>query len=217
MKTRIMFCMAMTGMVALATCSCRSAYYGTMETFGIHKRDILVDRVESGKKAQELAAKQFKTALERFGDVVGYDGGALESKYKKLSKELERSEARAKEVRERVASIETVSKDLFKEWGKELKQYSDAGLRKASEQQLRETKVQAERLIRSMQASTAQMDPVLTVFRDQVLFLKHNLNSQAIAGIRDEAAKVEMRVESLIRDMEASIAEAEAFIKQMGR
>jgi hypothetical protein len=29
--------------------SCKTVYYGTLETLGQHKRDILVDRVESAR------------------------------------------------------------------------------------------------------------------------------------------------------------------------
>jgi hypothetical protein len=32
--------------------SCSTAYYGTMEKVGIHKRDILVDRVADARDAQ---------------------------------------------------------------------------------------------------------------------------------------------------------------------
>ena len=47
----------------LSTTSCRSAYYKTMEAFGRHKRDLLVDRVEEARDAQEDAKEQFQSAL----------------------------------------------------------------------------------------------------------------------------------------------------------
>ncbi|MEC7380561.1 MAG: DUF2959 family protein, partial [Pseudomonadota bacterium] len=57
--------------------------------------------------------------------------------------------------------------------------------------------------------------PVLNTFQDQVLFLKHNLNAQAIASLRNEFASIENDIASLIRDMEASIAKADAFISEL--
>jgi hypothetical protein len=60
------------------------------------------------------------------------------------------------------------------------------------------------------------MDPVLAAFKDQVLFLKHNLNARAISSIQQEAEKVKSDVERLIREMEASIAEADKFISELG-
>jgi hypothetical protein len=49
---------------------CSKAYYGAMEKVGIHKRDILVDRVEGARDAQSEAQEQFKSALEQFGTVI---------------------------------------------------------------------------------------------------------------------------------------------------
>ena len=59
-----------------------------------------------------------------------------------------------------------------------------------------------------------RMDPVLEAFEDQVLFLKHNLNAQAIGSLQDELGQIRQDVDSLINEMEASIAESEAFIRQ---
>jgi hypothetical protein len=60
------------------------------------------------------------------------------------------------------------------------------------------------------------MNPVLAAFKDQVLFLKHNLNAQAIASLGSTATQIEGDVARLIKEMEASIGEADDFIKQMG-
>ncbi|MHC4122247.1 MAG: DUF2959 family protein [Planctomycetota bacterium] len=70
-------------------------------------------------------------------------------------------------------------------------------------------------LINAMKRAETKIEPVLSAFRDQVLFLKHNLNAQAIASLHDELASVEADIASLIKEMEASIAEANAFIEAM--
>ena len=59
------------------------------------------------------------------------------------------------------------------------------------------------------------MDPVLAKFRDQVLFLKHNLNARALASLTTTQHEVETDVTRLIADMEASIRDAEEFIRTM--
>ena len=66
-----------------------------------------------------------------------------------------------------------------------------------------------------MDAATASMDPVLTVFNDRVLYLKHNLNARAIAALGTETSELETDVARLIADMEQSIAAADAFINEM--
>ena len=57
--------------VGLVCTSCRSLYYGTMEAFGRQKRHILKSRVESGRKNQEKAKTEFKSAFEQFKAVAG--------------------------------------------------------------------------------------------------------------------------------------------------
>jgi SMC interacting uncharacterized protein involved in chromosome segregation len=206
----------MISIVALtALTGCSSMYYGTMEKFGVHKRDIMVDRVKEARTAQQDAKKQFANALEQFRSVIDVKGGDLQTKYDKLNAELQRSEARAKEVHDRIASVEDVSEALFKEWRTEIRQYSSDSLRRQSEQQLESTRTKYSQLITAMKKAAARIDPVLVPLRDQVLFLKHNLNAKAIASLNTELTSVQGNVDVLVRDMEAAIAEADEFIKAM--
>ena len=61
------------------------------------------------------------------------------------------------------------------------------------------------------------MAPVLGAFRDQVLFLKHNLNAQAVASLEGEVVSLETDIAELIAEMEVSIAEADSFIESMSQ
>lgn len=194
---------------------CATAAYEIQERFGIEKRDILVDRVEDVAKSQGEAKEEFENALEAFRAVVAVDGGELEATYDRLNRAYQRADNQAGETRSRVASVKRVSRDLFKEWEGELSQYSDAGLRRASERQLRETRQRYEVLADTMDAATASMDPVLTVFNDRVLYLKHNLNARSIAALSAETADLESDVARLIAEMEQSISAADAFIQTM--
>src|SRR4030095_4386597 len=104
---------------------------------------------------------------------------------------------------------------LFTEWNAELKEYSSSTLRKKSQEQLTQTRAQYGQLIKAMKRAEAKMDPVLAKFKDQVLFLKHNLNAQAIASLKGELVSVEGNINSLIKDLNASIQEADSFIAAM--
>ncbi len=194
---------------------CSTAYYKTMESIGIHKRDILVDRIEEARDTQEESKEQFQSALERFTTVLNFDGGELEDKYNQLNKEYERSADRAEEVSERIESVENVATALFKEWKIELKEYQSSKLRQSSEQKLRQTQRQYKKLISAMRKAESKMTPVLTALHDQVLFLKHNLNAKAIASLNSELGSIKNDVSKLIKEMEASIREADTFINKM--
>ncbi|MBI1336592.1 MAG: DUF2959 family protein [Phycisphaera sp.] len=200
---------------ALFSGGCKSIYYGTMETFGYQKRDILVERVEDARDEQTAAKKQFASALEQFRSVVKYEGGELEAKYDKLRSELSASEDRAAAVRDRIKSVDKVATDLFGEWEKELAQYSSEDYRRRSEDQLRATKERYRELLTKMQNAESKMEPVLVIFRDQVLFLKHNLNARALASLSDVATDLDKQVATLVNDMQKSIDEANDFIKTL--
>ncbi len=94
--------------LALSVVACQSAYYSTMEKFGVEKRDILVDRVGDAREAQHEASEQFESALEEFTALTQFDGGDLQSQYDKLKKEFEASESRAEKVRDRIEKVEQV-------------------------------------------------------------------------------------------------------------
>jgi flagellar biosynthesis GTPase FlhF len=200
---------------SLAGLSCQTAYYETMEKLGYPKRDLLVRDVEKARDAQQEAKEQFKSALDRFTKTLDIEGGELQDKYEALNAEYERSESKANSVRKRIASVEDVSEALFREWNAELKEYSSSTLRKKSQEQLTQTRTQYAQLIKAMKRAEAKMDPVLAKFKDQVLFLKHNLNAQAIASLKGELVSVEGNINSLIKDLNASIQEADSFIAAM--
>ena len=193
----------------------RKVYYAAWEKLGSEKRDILVSRVKAARDDQAAAKEQFKTTLQKFQEVTNFKGGELEAKYKKLSAEYERCKGKAESVSTRVRKVETVASDMFKEWSDENKQYTDAEKRRASDKMLDDTKVKYSQFIALMKKSEDKMKPVLAKFNDNVLWLKHNLNASAISSLQGTAGEIETDVQSLIKDMELSIAEADDFVKQM--
>jgi len=197
------------------TLGCSGAYYSAMEQVGYDKREILTDRVDNARDSQEEAKEQFASALERFKSVVAFDGGSLQSKYDELNDEYELSEKRAEAVKDHIDAVEDVAEALFDEWAAEIKQYSSSKLRKSSQDKLTATKRKYSGLIRAMRNAEAKMYPVLSAFKDQVLFLKHNLNAKAIAALEGELGTIRADVDVLIKEMDKSIAEADAFIKTL--
>lgn len=195
--------------------ACSTAYYKTMEGLGIEKRDILIDRVEDARDAQDDASEQFASALDQFRATVNFDGGDLEEVYDRLNAEYEKSAAEAEEVSDRINAVESVAEDLFREWEEELDQYSRADLRRNSASLLNDTRKRYKQLMSSMRRAEQSMEPVLVAFKDQVLVLKHNLNARAIGALRNELASIEKDTANLIRQMQKAIAEANSFIDSM--
>ncbi len=200
---------------ALLLTGCESAYYSAAEQVGIHKRDILVDRVEESRDAQEDAEEQFESALEHFQAVVGFDGGDLQDVYEDLNDEYEDAVDSAQEVHDRINAVESVAEALFEEWQEEIEEYSNASFKSQSQRQLRDTKQRYQGMISAMRKAESRMDPVLVALKDNVLFLKHNLNAQAVASLKTEFQGISDDVDALIAEMRKSIAASNAFIESM--
>lgn len=200
-----------TALVALS--GCQSAYYSAMEQVGVHKREILVDRVDAARDAQEDAQVQFKDALQQFRSVVNFDGGELDNLYERLQDEYDDSAESAENLANRIDKVESVAEALFEEWEEELGQYKNQKLRSQSSKQLRDTRYRYKGLIRAMRQAEKRMQPVLSTLNDNVLYLKHNLNARAVGALKGELRSVQQQVDLLIRDMEKSIRESDRFIK----
>lgn len=123
-------------MITLMT-GCQSAYYSAMEKVGIHKRDILIDRVEEATESQE------------------------------------------------------------------------------SQQKLRQTENRYQSVIRAMHSAERKMAPVLSALQDNMLYLKHNLNAKAIGALKGEYKHIKQDIDALVTDMNASIADSQAFIESL--
>ena len=201
--------------VVLLLAGCTSTYYRTMRSLGREKRDILVSRVQDAKKDQEQTKEQLKTTMESFQELTGFQGGSLEKSYKRLNGDYERSASQASKLHDKVQSIDQVSNDLFKEWGGEINQMGNAKLKSQSTAMLRNAKVRQAAYLRAMRKTEDGITPVLAAFHDQVLFLKHNLNSRAIGSLKGTSAVLQGDVAELIQSIDASSAEADKLISSL--
>jgi len=201
---------------AMTVTACSSTYYRALESIGIEKRDVLVSRIDDARDSQSDAKEQFTSALDNYRALISVEGGDLEKTYDRLNSAYERSERRATEVADRIRAVEKVAEDLFDEWEDEIDEYSDPALSRQSAQLLEETRNDYGDVITAMRRAEDSMGPVLTLFHDQVLFLRHNLNARAIGSLQSELATIEQATTSLIQEMERAIVEAGRFIDAAG-
>jgi ElaB/YqjD/DUF883 family membrane-anchored ribosome-binding protein len=195
--------------------ACESAYYDAWEKVGVHKREILIDRIEDAQEAQEDGQEQFKSALEQFRSVINFDGGELETVYNRLNDEYDDSVEAAETIHTRIESVESVAEALFDEWNDELALYNNPSLRRDSERQLRDTQRRYERLMKAMRRTEKTIEPVLASLQDNVLYLKHNLNSRAIASLKGELVTVNQDVNKLVDAMQQAINQSNEFIQEL--
>lgn len=120
-------------------------------------------------------------------------------------------------VSKRIDSVESVAQALFDEWEDEIDQYTSAMFKRNSTKQLNDTKRLYARMLRSMHQSEKKMDPVLAALNDNVLYLKHNLNANAVNAIEVEFKQLKQEIAVLIKEVNQSIAESNKFIETLSK
>lgn len=214
MKKQILSASAIFTLILILS-GCQSAYYSAMEKVGVHKRDILIDRVEKTKESQQHSQEEFQSALERLTTLINFDAGELQGAYNQLNDDYSSSLSAATNVTNNINKVEDVADALFAEWAEELEQYTSTSLKRESSKKLNLTKRQFDQLLRSMRSAENKMEPVLSSLKDNVLYLKHNLNAQAVTAIKGEFTNLKRDIQLLMNDMNKSIEDSNKFIEQM--
>ncbi len=201
---------------ALFSAGCQSLYDKSLEKFfGVEKRELLKKAVESVNSDQKKAQEEFKDALTVLKELYAFEGGDLERVYNKFKASYTDAQVQSDAVHKRIANMERTARSLFSEWNAEIRQYTNAAMAEDSKAQLAETKNRYTQLSRSVRESERSMKPVLKQLNDNVLYLKHNLNASAIGSLKGESALIESQIDELIKKMNASMEESDAFIKTM--
>jgi tetratricopeptide (TPR) repeat protein len=190
----------------------RAVYYSARESIGEHKREIVVYQVEQACVSLQETRNEFEDALERFKNLVCVNDSGLEHRYNLLNRQYQFCRAKSDAVGNRIKAIEEVSEALFVEWENELNEYANRTLRNSSKRQLKAARQNYVRLMKAMQKAESKIQPVLAAFKDQVLYLKHNLNARAIAALQHEFIEISIDISQLILAMEQTIAEANQFV-----
>lgn len=193
--------------------SCQTTYYSVWEKLGKEKRHLLKDQVSEARTEQEEASEEFVDVLTRIKEIYGFEGGDLEDFYNKLNSDYKACKKRAEAVDTRIEKVDRIATDLFEEWEKEIDEMANEKFRSDSMQSLRMAKKRYTRLNDAMTKAKSRMEPVLIHLKDYVLYLKHNLNAQAVGALKQEVGDIENEVEKLIVDIAKSVAEANSFLE----
>ncbi|MFZ4503302.1 MAG: DUF2959 family protein [Methylovulum sp.] len=188
-------------------------YYRAKESLGEHKRTLVVHHVEQACLGLEDTRNEFVTTLEKFHYLNdSRNNSTLSQKYQLLNQQYHYCQVKTEHILRRIKAIEEVSEALFAEWEKELAGYSNKNLKNKSKLQLKTARQNYARLIKTLYKALDKITPVLAAFKDQVLYLKHNLNAQTIAALQYEFTEISIDINDLIHTMEQILTEANQFV-----
>jgi hypothetical protein len=194
---------------------CQGPYMRFTEQHGFQQRDVFVNGIEVARNSQEEARGRFLAALATFSQVVKFRDGELQSNYQQFDDEFAETRSSAEDVRAGIESVQNVAQRVFADWQSELDNHAHDDLRRLSQRKLEQARHDYSELVGAMRNVEVKMVPILVAFQDQLLFLKHNLNPQAIAALDNELEVIRAQTAALIEAMDVSIAEADSFVNAL--
>lgn len=202
-------------LLSLCLSSCSSIYYNTWEFLGQEKRDLLESKMESAQSSQEDASEQLKDSLEVIREKYSFKEGDLEDTYDDLSDDYDDFESRSKDLKKRIESAQEVADDLFEEWKDEAYALSNETYKENSLSKRRVTMKNFSETIASLNSVQTKMDRILKQYKDQVIYLKHNLNAKIIGKLQVELKSIMGDVSGLIKEIELSKSKTSNFISEL--
>jgi hypothetical protein len=200
--------------IMLAGLGCGQAYDSTLETFGKSKKDTLIDRITATRDAQAQTKEQFAIALDEFREIAGYRGTLLEEKYKEIKAQYERCQSQTQTVENRLAEVRRAAKSFFRQWEDEMETFSSSVARRSSEEKYRQMQTRCDGVMNAMERVCDKFYPALAAYKDQVLLLKHVVNSQGEVASGGELTIAEREISLLTLEIDRAMAQADTFIRQ---
>ncbi len=216
MKKNCAFIIIIFLVLFMSSCQTTS-YYKTKGLFGAEKRELLVDSVEGVRNSLQETVDVFQIATAGLNVVINVKDKKMEERYEHLKNDYENCKSESDDVRPRIDTMETMSGDFFDEWMEEMQLYTNESFRNASRDKYNKTRKRYTKLVQSFRDVEGKLEPTLNGFRDQVLFLKHNINAQSVTSLEDELVTVEAEIEALIRELQVAIKDTDVFLSSMGR
>lgn len=191
----------------------RDATYSGYEMIGLQKRDLLKRDIARTREDQKEAGESLENALEKLRRLYAVPESQLSGQYREVKNAFDRAESKTKDVRSSHEKMQTVARDLFREWENEIAEIQTPDLKSKSRAKLEASKTKFAELDRSLDAAESKIDPVLIKLKDHVLYLKHNLNAESLASLKTERDRIGREIDGLLRDLKNAVARAESFSK----
>jgi hypothetical protein len=175
---------------------------------GVKQVEQLVKK--SGSTVQAIAETkvQLMKTMDVYNALLADDAADRKGLYKKLQKEMDSTETKRAEVPVRADEMKAEADILFKSWTDSAAAIESPDLRKRSEERLAKTKASYEEIGTVGQKAAALYEPVMKTLRDHVTYLGHDLNAEAVASLKPDAAKLNEKVKELSAAIDQTITVA---------
>jgi hypothetical protein len=179
---------------------------------GLKQVQALIKRANSTVGSIDDAKLQIQKTMDAYNAVLAPETTDRRGAYKKLQKEMATTEKKRVEVSARAKEMNTDADTLFKSWESSTASIQSPEMRKKSEDRLAKTKTRYAEIGTTGQKAAALYDPFIKTLHDQVEFLGHDLNADAIKSLAPDAAKLNAQANELYAAIDKTTAAANSNI-----
>lgn len=194
--------------VAVLAVLALAATAGAQSDEGVKQVERLVKASGNTVKAIADTKLQLTKTLDVYNALMADDATDRKKLYNSLQKEMENTENRRAKISEEAATMKAEADTLFKQWTDSAAAIENADLRKKSDERLAATKASYAEIGTVGQKASDLYGPFMKDLQDQVTFLGHDLNADAVASLKPEAAKINEKAKKLIQSIDDTITTA---------
>ena len=179
---------------------------------GVKQVQQLVKKAGSTAEAITQAKLQFQKTMDVYNAVLADDAKDRKALYKKLQGEMETTEKRRADVLRADDEMKTDADIVFKSWADSTGAIASPDLKKRSEERLAKTKERCAQIQAAGHRVGEAYLPFMSTLKDQVTYLGHDLNAEAVASLKKDAAKVNAQAQEVTKRVDEAVATINASI-----
>jgi len=145
----------------------------------------------------EMSKEAAHAALDGLDVIVEADYADPVVAYQEFVDSIEASEKQAESLRDVYEPMQDAAEKLFKQWSKDLEEFSSLSMRQRSQSRLLKTRQRYDMIVAAVEPALMSYDQLNQSLRDHALFLGHDLNPEAVTTIEADAEELGKQVEAL--------------------
>jgi hypothetical protein len=188
---------------------------GSAQDEGVKQVEQLIKKANAGVESINDTKLQLQKTMEAYNAVLAPDVKDRRDAYKKLQKEVATTEKKRAMVSTRNGEMNVEAGRLFKNWEGSTAAIQDPELRQRSQQRLGQAKARYSEIETNGQGAARLYTPFMKALQDQVTYLGHDLNPEAVATLKPEADKLNAQAKELYSAIDKTTAAANNNISQL--
>lgn len=173
---------------------------------GVKQVEQLVKKAGSTVQAISETKLQLIKTMDVYNSILADDAKDRKGLYKKLQSEMESTEKHRAEIAKRAEAMKVEADAVFKSWADSAVAITSPDLKKRSEERLTKTKARFAEIEAAGQKARETYTPVMKTLQDQVTYLGHDLNAEAVSSLKPDAAKLNTQAQDLGKRIDDTIS-----------